>query len=152
MSQCQHPMLKRWRLQSTNRQTNTQRNTKTHTKHTYWVKLRKHFLRPIFCFSFSISLKVKKTVSKKRILLMKFTKSIDDRQTTRETHGFCFLETVFFTFKLIEKEKRKWKKKGRTWSFLSFYSVCMFCVCVYMCVCVCVFVCLLALYRRHRLT
>ena len=58
-----------------------------------------------------------------------------------------FLETVFFTFKQIEKEKQKIKNLAVKKGFLSFYSVCMF-VCVY----ICVFVCLFALYRRHRLT
>ena len=64
---------------------------------------------------------------------------------------FSLLETVFFTFKLLEKEKYKIKNLAVKKGFLSFYSVCMF---VYMCVymCVCVFVCLFALYRRHRLT
>ena len=59
----------------------------------------------------------------------------------------CLLETVFFYFQTNRERKIDNKKFGRKKGFLSFYSVCMF---VYMCICV--FVCLLALYRRHRLT
>ena len=60
------------------------------------------------------------------------------------------LETVFFTFKQIGKEKQKIKNLAVKKRFPQFL-LCIY-VCVYICVCVCVFVCLLVVYRRHCLT
>ena len=62
-----------------------------------------------------------------------------------ELNGVIFGNRLFY-FQTNRERKLENKKCGRKKGFLSFYSVCMFCVCI------CVFVCLLALYRRHRLT
>ena len=58
-----------------------------------------------------------------------------------------FLETVFFTFKLLEKKKLTRKNLAVKKRFPQFL-LSMYVLCVY----ICVFVCLLAVYRRHRLT
>ena len=57
------------------------------------------------------------------------------------------LETVFFTFKLLEKEKQTIKNLAVKKRFPQFL-LSMYVLCIY----ICVFVCLLAVYRRHRLT
>ena len=54
-------------------------------------------------------------------------------KTAKKNHISEILETVCFTFKLLEKEKFKIKKLAVKKGFLCFYSVCMF---VYVCVCV----------------
>ena len=54
-----------------------------------------------------------------------------------------------FNFQTITERKIERKKKlGGKKGFLSFYSVCMFFVCVFVCLCVC----LSSLYRLYHLT
>ena len=59
---------------------------------------------------------------------------------------FSLIGNRLFYFQTNRERKKRKKKFGRKKRFPQF----LLCMCV--CVCICVFVCLLAVYRRHRLT